>query len=300
MESRLRVGIVGAGVFAGYHANKVAAHHRAELVGIYDRNEDKARSLAVRHDCDAISDAEKLAENSDALIVAVPASGHASFAEIGLAGHCHLLIEKPMAVSVEDCDRLIEMADQNSRLIQIGHQERIVMDAIGLKRVSETPYEIKITRHSGRSERNLDTSVVMDLMIHDIDLIHFLFGEPDWVNTEAAKRIYSENWDEVRAELGYPDFTAYLSASRDQVPDRKWTLRYECGTVEIDFGNKSLKHDTPYALNADFGSAPQVQDSLATAFDRFVKACLDGELPLASGEEGKAAVRVASIIEGIS
>ena len=297
-NSSFKVGVIGAGVFAGYHAGKVAAHSRSVLAGIHDRNEEKARELADRHSSAVYGDVEALAAASDALIIAVPASDHAGLAEIGLGADCHLLIEKPMATSIEDCDRLVEMARKRGRALQIGHQERIVMEAIGLNRLEEHPKDVRVIRHNGPSERNLDASVVMDLMIHDLDLLQALYGPPEWINTESAKRVYSDQWDEVRAELGYADFTAYLSASRNDVPNRKWTLRYESGTVQIDFNAKTLTHDTPFDLNERFGDDPRVQDSLASAFDRFVKACLDGEPPLATGEDGRAAVRVASIIEG--
>ena len=300
METHLKVGVMGAGVFAGYHASKVAAHDRATLIGVFDRNEDKARDVTRRNGGEVFLEAEKLALVCDALIIAVPGSDHALLAKLGLAEGCHLLIEKPMATSVKDCDEIIELAGAKDRIIQVGHQERVVMDAIGLQTILDRPTELQITRHSGPSDRNLDTSVVMDLMIHDLDLLLSLYGEPNWVNTEAAKRVYSENWDEVRAELGYEGFTTYLSASRNAAPKREWTLRYDTGTVQIDFGQKTLTHDTDYALNASFGNDPSVQDSLATAFDQFVKACLDGTPPLATGEAGRAAVRVARMIEGTS
>lgn len=294
----LKVGVIGAGVFAGYHAGKVATHPRSVLSGVYDRNADKARDLADRHSSAVYGDVEALAASSDALIIAVPASDHAGLAEIGLSADCHLLIEKPMATSVEACDQLIEMARKRNCVLQIGHQERIIMEAIGLSRLEERPKDVRVIRHNGPSERNLDASVVMDLMIHDLDLLQALYGPPEWINTESAKRVYSDQWDEVRAELGYADFTVYLSASRNDLPNRKWTLRYESGTVQIDFNAKTLTHDTPFHLNERFGDDPRVQDSLASAFDRFVKACLDGEPPLATGQDGRAAVRVASIIEG--
>lgn len=298
--SALTVGVIGAGVFAGYHAGKVAAHPRSTLVGVHDRNEDKARELAQQHSGQFFADVESLAAACDALILAVPASEHASLAHIGLEAGCHLLIEKPMATSVEDCDRLMTKARESGSVIQIGHQERVVIEAIGLPKVTDRPREIQITRHNGPSERNLDTSVVMDLMIHDLDLLQALFGPPDWISTESAKRVYSDHWDQVSAELGYADFTAYLSASRNDAPSREWVLRYDSGTVQIDFNAKTLTHDTPFALNAAFGDDPRVQDSLATAFDTFVKACLDGTRPLATGEDGRAAVSVAGIIEGAS
>jgi predicted dehydrogenase len=232
------------------------------------------------------------------LIIAVPATYHTGAALIGLGHGCHLLVEKPLACSVTDAEQIVSAASNSGRVLQVGHQERIVTQAIGLHDIKARPKHIDITRHTPRATRNLDTSVVMDLMIHDLDLLHALYGAPDWINTEMAKRIYSDELDVVRAEAGFGEIAAYISASRDAEPDRRWTLRYEEGTVEIDFGAKTIRHDTPFDLDCGFGDRQRVQDNLAAAFDCFVRACLDGTPPLATGEDGLAAVRAAAKIEG--
>ncbi|MGB3456331.1 MAG: Gfo/Idh/MocA family oxidoreductase [Litorimonas sp.] len=298
MTEGFRVGVVGAGAFATYHAGKVADHPRCILSGIYDRSRDRAETLAGKHSVTASDSFDQLIEVSDALIVAIPSTEHTQSALTSLDAGCHLLVEKPLAPSVQQAERIVAKAASTGRVLQVGHQERIVMSAIGLDRVEARPSEIEIVRHGPRSRRNLDASVVMDLMVHDLDLLGALFGPPDWVSTEAARTVYSGKIDTARAELGFGETTAYVSASRDAEPERRWTLRYPQGTVSIDFGRKTLRHDTPFDLDADFGERADVKDSLATAFDRFVRACLDGHAPLATGEEGLAAVRVAAAIEG--
>lgn len=298
MSRVLKVGVVGAGVFAGYHANKVAGHPRAVLTGVFDRTAANAEALASKHNVASVESVKALAELSDALIVAVPASHHTAAALQGLEGGCHLLVEKPLACTVLDATLIRNRAQQQGQVLQVGHQERIVMDAIGLGSVTERPTQIDIIRHTPRATRNLDTSVVMDLMVHDLDLLQSLYGSPDWISTEAARRVYSNELDVVRAELGYGDMTAYLSASRDGEGERRWVLRYPSGTVEIDFGMKTLRHDTGFSLNENFGNLPEVQDNLGAAFDYFVRACLDAAAPLASGDDGIAAVKAAAEIEG--
>lgn len=299
MSKFIKVGVVGAGVFAGYHAGKVFAHERAELTGICDQSELRAQALAEKYDVAAFTAISALAEVSDALIVAVPASVHMDAALLGLEHKCHLLVEKPLACSVDDATRIVSAADGAGRILQVGHQERIVTRAIGLHDIKSRPTQIDIIRHTPRATRNLDTSVVMDLMVHDLDLLNALYGSPDWISTEMAKRIYSDELDEVRAEIGFGEMTAYVSASRDAELNRRWVLRYPEGTVEIDFGQKTLRHDTPFTLDTDFGARSHVQDNLAAAFDYFVRACLDGAPPLATGEDGLAAVRAAAQIKGI-
>lgn len=294
----MKVGVVGAGVFAGYHAGKVVGHDRTVLSGLYDRNAESSAALARKHDIEVFASVRALANISDALIIAVPASSHIEAALIGLEHKCHLLVEKPLACSVNGAEQIVNEAAQAKCVLQVGHQERIVTQAIGLHNIKTRPTQIDIIRHTPRATRNLDASVVMDLMVHDLDLLNALYGAPDWINTELAKRLYSDALDEVRAEVGYGEMTAYLSASRDAEPDRRWILRYPEGTVEIDFGAKTLRHDTPFALDEAFGERPRVQDNLAAAFDCFVRACLDGDPPLATGEDGLAAVRAAAQIEG--
>lgn len=294
----LKVGVVGAGVFAGYHAGKVANHDRAHLSGIFEPDQLRARALADKHDCDAFDDLDRLSAESDALIIASPASYHAGAAVKGLMAGCHLLIEKPIATVVPIAEAIVTEAHRTGRVLQVGHQERIVLEAVGLAQVEARPTAIDIVRNTPRTTRNLDTSMVMDMMIHDLDLLGWLFGVPDTVTTEASRRIYSDHVDEARAELRYKDMIVRLVSSRDADSERRWTLTYPDGTVEIDFGAKTLRHDTLFTLDPDFGDHPDVQDSLGAAFDRFVRACLDDGRPLASGAEGLAAVRLAAEIEG--
>jgi predicted dehydrogenase len=298
MSNDLKVGVVGAGVFAGYHAAKVMGHDRAALSGIYDHNRVSMVALAERHGVPSFNSIAALADISDALIIAVPASFHNEAAMIALQQGCHVLVEKPLAVRFDDAAQIVAAAKAAGRVLQVGHQERVVTQAIGLHEISEHPTQIEIIRHTSRATRNLDTSVVMDLMVHDLDLLHALYGAPDWISTEMAKRVYSDALDVVRAEAGFGAMTAYISASRDAEPDRRWILRYPSGTIDIDFGNKTLRHDTPFTLDEGFGERPLVQDSLAAAFDYFVRACLDGTKPLATGDDGLAAVRAAAQIEG--
>lgn len=300
MSDGFKVGVVGAGVFAGYHANKIVAHARSTLIGVFDETKEKAVELAKSHSVTAYTELSALAEDVDALVIATPASRHAAAAMIGINAGCALLIEKPLSPHPDDAKAIVDRCAALGLTLQVGHQERIVADVIGLPHISAKPEQIRIRRHMPRTVRNLDTSVVMDLMVHDLDLLHSLYGVPDWISTETRRSIYSETLDTVVAELGYPGMVAYVSASRDAEAERRWTLQYAEGTIDIDFAAKTLRHDTEFELNADFGSRPEVEDNLGTAWDRFVRAYLDGDAPLASGADGLAAVRMAATIEGTS
>jgi predicted dehydrogenase len=299
MSRILNVGIVGAGVFAGYHAGKVNAHPRATLLGVYDHDHPRADRFASQNECQAYSDLESLSVDCDALIIAVPAIHHYNAAKVGLDADCHILMEKPLATTVDDCEDLVDHAARRDCVLQIGHQERIVLKAIGLDQIGTRPETIEIVRHTERTSRNLDASVALDLMIHDLDLLIYLYGPPDTIESADGERVYSEEWDVVRAQLAFGDVTARLSASRDTQSERLWRLQFPSGRIDIDFAQKTLRHTTAFDLNPDFADDHGVQDSLATAFDIFVGACLDGDPPLASGQDGLAAVRAARMIEGM-
>lgn len=300
MDRNLTVGVVGAGVFAGYHANKVKAHKRATLSGIFDLNDTKARSLADRLSVPTAPTLSNLINGADALIVASPASAHKAACEAALRAGLHVLVEKPLATTVEDAEQIVNAAKGADRVIQVGHQERIVAEAIGLQNLSARPHSIEIIRHTAKSTRNLDTSIVMDMMIHDLDLVLSLYGPPINVEVLTSDRIYSNHLDVAKVRLIYSDMTVQLSASRDSKPDRRWQMTFDRGSVHIDFGQKTIAQAVGFNLDAGFGTRPDVQDNLAAAFDRFVKACLDGDPPLASGDDGLAAVKVAAQIESLS
>jgi len=169
MVDTIKIGLIGAGVFAGYHANKLAEHERVEFMGVHDPDGSRARILSNKHGVPALHD-EDLFDVSDAVIVACPAIYHGEMVARALHYGCHCLVEKPLSTSLAAAEDILELSDQKNLIVQIGHQERIVLNAIGLDKVEERPTQIEAVRYSPYSLRGTDTSVTMDLMTHDIDL----------------------------------------------------------------------------------------------------------------------------------
>lgn len=297
MSTRLKMGLVGAGVFAGYHANKLAELARVEFIGVHDPDETRAKAVAEKHSVTALS-AQDLFELCDAVVIACPASFHGRMALQALEAGCHCLIEKPLAVSVAEAEQIVAASKSKSLTVQIGHQERMVLRAIGLDRVEDVPLSIEAVRTSPYSVRGTDTSVTMDLMTHDIDLCTVLFGRaPDGV-TGQSHAVKSTTPDDAQATLTYGETTATLRASRvAEVGERRMIITYPTGQVEIDFNAKRLTHDTPYDLNTEFGDDPRAKDSLGAATRVFVDAVLDGTPALVSAQDGLIAVRVATQID---
>lgn len=298
MTQRLKIGLIGAGVFAGYHANKLAVHPRLEFVGVHDPDARRAAALAKTHNLRAM-DAEALVSECDAMVIACPASFHGQMAIAALEAGCHCLIEKPLAVGVSDAERIVELSLRNNLIVQVGHQERMVLRAIGFDKIKETPLRVEAFRANGYSQRGTDTSVTMDLMTHDIDLCTTLFGvAPDDVSGQ-SRAVKSKTPDEAEVTLIYSEAKAVLRASRvTETPQRRMVLTYPSGAVEIDFNSKTLTHDTLFNLNANFGDDPRAKDSLGAATKVFVDAVLDGTPVLVSAGDGLIAVRVAAQIDG--
>ena len=297
MSEQLKIGLIGAGVFASYHANKLSDHKRVSFTGVVDASGKRASFLAAKHGV-ANLPLPELLEASDAVVIAAPAIAHQSLAVQAMEAGCHCLIEKPLAISVEDAAAITALATSKSLTVQVGHQERMVLRAIGLDRVKERALKIEAVRHSPFSMRGTDTSVTFDLMTHDIDLCTALMGAaPDEVFGQTGC-VRSQTADMAYAHLRYGASSVRLSASRVAEQSERWMkLTYPSGDVFIDFNAKTLTHTTPFELNTNFAESPLARDSLGSATDNFVRAVLDGDPVLVSAEDGAIAVRTAVKID---
>ncbi len=300
MTDRVKIGLIGAGVFAGYHANKLSAHPRIEFSGVVDRNPVHAKSLASRHNVEAVS-LRALLRRSDAVVIATPASTHERMAIKALEAGCHCLIEKPLATSYAEIDAITALAASKKLTVQVGHQERMVLRAIGLDAVEARPLKIEAVRNSTYSERGTDTSVTLDLMTHDIDLCFALIQQmPESIGGE-AQCVRSDTPDMSYARLTFRGSRAFLEASRvAEKSERRMKITYRSGTVDIDFNAKTLTHSTPFSLNTDFAGDLRAQDSLGAATDVFVQAILNKVPVLVSAVEGAMAAKAAIQIDDAS
>jgi predicted dehydrogenase len=297
MSNRLKIGLIGAGIFAGYHANKLAAHPRVDFIGVMDRGAPAAKALAKKHDIKAMA-LKELLEKSDAVVIASPATTHGSIAAQVLQAGCHCLIEKPMTTTSEAADQIVSLAASKNLIVQVGHQERLILRATGLVDVKERPTRIVAFRYSPFTPRGTDTSVTLDLMTHDIDLCTALIGETPIAIEGRASCETGEQPDHSFARLTYSGLTANLAASRIKKESfRRMQITYPSGIVDIDFNTKTLAHTTPFDLNENFAEDDIAKDSLAAATDIFIRAVLDGSPVLVSAEDGALAVRTAIAID---
>jgi predicted dehydrogenase len=300
MSATLRGGVIGAGVFGGHHARKYASLPGTRLTAVYDADLGRAEALAGPLGGQAFADLDAFLATVDVVTVASPATFHAAQALAALRADKPVYVEKPIGIALGEADEIIAEADRRGLVVAIGHQQRVVFQAMGLFDIPEQPLSLEAVRHGPPSERSLDVSVVLDLMIHDLDLALSLSGAQP-VTAEAEGVIdFSGGWDAARAEVTFDDgFVAVFDASR-RAEGFKRTMRivYPSGEVEVDFLTHAFRNTTPYALNPDYDDTPAAKDQLAASVEAFVRA-VRGETPrpIVTAGEGARALDLALAVE---
>lgn len=300
MAESLRGGVIGAGVFGGYHANQYARLPGVVLSGVYDLHPDRAAKVAMPLGGRGFADLAEFLDAVDVVTVASPATFHAEHALAALAAGKHVYVEKPIATSVADGEKVRAAAAAKGLIVACGHQERVQSRAMGLLDIPEQPLRLEALRHGPPSDRSRDVSAILDLMVHDIDLA-LAISSADPVTAEGEGALSDDGvWDIARAEVSFDDgFTALFDVSR-QAPTRKRTMKivYPSGDVEIDFVARTLRNTTPFALNADYADTPAGRDPLGASVEGFLMA-VRGEAPrpIVNAEEAIRALDLALAIE---
>ena len=295
MPERLKTGVVGAGVFGGYHARKHRAHPRIDFIGVFDPDKARTEALAAETGACAFGALRELLDAVDAVTIAAPAAEHFPAAAAALAAGKHVYVEKPLALSVAEADALVARADARGLILQVGHQERFVLAAMGLPRAGAAPLSLEFERAGPPTGRGEDVSVALDLMIHDLDLAR-LFGFFEPVKVDACG-----SWDETVATLTFKDgrTASFIASRRAASRARRMKVVYEDGAIEIDFLNRTLRNDTAALLAAkDFSAGPgPLTDPLGAGVDAFVAAILDGGSAIVDGRVGRGALEWALLVE---
>jgi predicted dehydrogenase len=300
--SGVRTAVVGCGHFGRHHADKYAACAGARLVAVVDRDEAAARSLADRLGVQALTDAGDLPGFADAASVAVPTSSHLEVASRLLEGGLHVLVEKPLATTLTDASALIALAARQERILQVGHLERFNAAVLALGDVIDRPLFIESHRIAPFSERGTDVDVVLDLMVHDIDLIQLLVGRPLAAVDAVGVPVLSGRDDIANARLRFTGgCVANVTASRVSFKsERRMRLFQRDAYISIDFsaGSATIARKGPAASGIVPGIALEqrslgANDALMLEIEAFV-AAIRGERPVAvSGEDGRLALDTA-------
>ncbi len=297
--------MVGAGFFGGLHARKYAGLPNVTLVGIADIDAEAAGKLAAELGADAVTNLSEMIDEIDLVSIASPACFHFDLARQAIEAGLHTYVEKPIALSVAEADELVQLAEDKGVVLQVGHQERFVFTEFGLFSRRRTPLRIECCRAGPFTGRAMDVSVVLDLMIHDLDLVHQVAPSPVTKVKAVSKRLHGEHEDEVDACLTLSDgCEVRLLASRmADARKRYMKIEYDDGLVEIDFINRTLKNSTgaditPVFQSAD-GEMPSVADDpLGYAIASFVNSARENSEPFVTGADARRALATAlSVIE---
>ena len=297
----VKAGVIGAGVFGGYHSGKYASLPGVDFVGVLDMDGARAEALAGKHGVKAFTDPDAFFDQLDVVTIAAPAVAHAGLAEQALRRGLHVYVEKPLALTTADARKLVTLAEDQGVVLAAGHQERAIFAAMGLLDVPEPPIRIEAVRRSSYYPgRGTDVSCVLDMMIHDFDLALALNRSPP-VELKAAGRVeHGPHLDEVFTEVQFADGMVLTVDGSRLDDDRKRTMRivYPAGEVALDFMAKTFSNTTPYALNSDYAETPQGKDPLGASVLAFLAAVRgEAERPLVTGQEALDALALALGVE---
>jgi predicted dehydrogenase len=296
----VRTAVVGCGHFGRYHAEKYAAAAGAELVAVVDCELERARALGARLGTLALADVGELAGRAEAASVVVPTRAHFAIAHQLLDAGLHVLLEKPIAATLEEADALIALADARGVVLQIGHLERFNAAVLALADVLKEPLFIESHRLAPFKPRGTDVDVVLDLMIHDIDLIQQLVGRPLATVDAVGVPVLSGEDDIANARLHFEGgCVVNVTASRVSLKsERRMRLFQRDAYVSIDFqaGEATIARKGSGEM---FPGVPDVQierrrfaasDPLGLEIEAFLSA-IRGERPVAvSGADGRLAL----------
>lgn len=304
----LKVAIIGAGVMGSNHARVAAASPGVTVTHIVDPDPTRAGALAQHIGAVACSSLDALSDLPDAAIIAAPSHLHRDVAE-KLAGQgVHLLVEKPLALDVDDAVAIVEAARSAGVVLAVGHVERFNPAVLELPRLVAEPIHVRATRVSPYSAR-VGESVVLDLMIHDLDIVASLVGAPVSTIAAVSQTVRSNTHDLVSTLLQFANgVTASVSASRiGQNKDRELVITQPDSVVTVDLLRQDITvakmHHAEYTSEAGtrYRQSGVVEipflehrgEPLALEHDDFYAAVRHERAPLVTGEQGVAAVELA-------
>ncbi len=302
--NRLRTAVVGAGYLGRFHALKYAAHPECELVAVVDADAQRAQAVADECGCKAFTDAAELPGAVDAASMATPTRLHHALALPLLEAGIHMLIEKPMTTTLAEADALIAAARARECVLQVGHLERFNPAMVAAASEIRQPRFIESHRIAPFNPRGADVSVVLDLMIHDIDLILELVDSPLERLDASGARVISEDIDIANARLGFADgCVANVTASRvSPKAERRLRLFQENAYFALDLqaGTLDVQRRRPDAAGPPTMDqitreqrSPGRSDALADEINAFVRAIHEGSRPVVSGDDGRRALAAA-------
>ncbi|MBN1962337.1 MAG: Gfo/Idh/MocA family oxidoreductase [Deltaproteobacteria bacterium] len=303
----IKVVVVGAGHLGGFHLQKIAADDNAILVAIVEPKLDKHHDLRQKYNVPIVESLNSFSGTANAAIIASPTSTHLELGLAAFARGWHVLLEKPLAVTPADGEKLVTAAQQQGCLLQVGHIERYNPAVSAALSVADQPGYIVTERLSPFSGRSTDVDVILDLMIHDLDIVGALVAAPLVEARAIGVPVLSHKVDMAAARLAFADGTvAQLSAGRASLePSRKIRLFTKERYLSIDCQNREVKSVRRLPPNPDSDWAQiegepiniQPGDPLALQDHDFLESIINKRQPRVDGVAGLKALKLAAAVK---
>ncbi len=240
--SKIKTAVIGVGYLGKFHAQKYAQLELSELVAVCDASLEIAQAIAGEHDIPAFTDYHDLIGKVEAVSIVVPTQKHYEVAKVFLENKIHVLLEKPITSTVAEAEELVKIAEQNKCVFQIGHLERFNPAVLALENELKQPLFIESNRIAPFNPRGADVNVVLDLMIHDIDIILDFANSPVKHIDANGVAVISKEIDIANARITFENgCVANVTASRVSMKsERIMRIFQHDAYISIDFQNKKL------------------------------------------------------------
>jgi predicted dehydrogenase len=300
--NRVKVGIVGVGYLGRFHAEKYAVHPNVSLIGVVDADHDRCEAVAKNLNTRAFEDPADLLGLVDAVSIVVPTALHYVVAKLFLDQGIHVLLEKPITVTLGQADELIEIASRKGLILQVGHIERFNPAVTALKGRISSPQYMTAERAAPFTTRCTDVNVVLDLMIHDLDIVTGLAGSEPKALCAGGASVITREIDIATARIVFQNgCIADITASR--VSDEKKRILRVFDSEGMYVSDYQTQRATASRRAIGAGPGLIVEDISADRCDTlneeihgFIHSVQSGERPLVSGREGRRALAIAGMI----
>lgn len=300
---QLRAAVIGVGYLGNFHAQKYAHNPAVELVAVVDTDAARGAEIGAKYECPALTDYHELFGLVDLVSIVVPPAKHFALARDCLEAGVHTLVEKPLTERVDEAETLIRIADEKGLILQVGHLERFNPGLAALTKHINQPSAIEAERFAVYKARGTEVDVVLDLMIHDIDIVLSLIPEAVKSIQASGTAVMSGDIDIAHARIEFTHgLVAELSASRvSQQPSRVMKVIEGQRFAAIDYAQHELKlgridngSEQADRTEVIFETQSIVgTDVLAAEIEAFIAAVRSGSVPRVTGEDGKRALALA-------
>ena len=302
----IRTAVIGVGYLGKFHAQKYSKLKNSNLVAVVDNDTEKVQKIAAEIGCAAMTDYHELLGNVDAVSIVVPTDIHFKVAADFLCNKSHVLVEKPITTTIDEADKLITLAKRNKRILQVGHLERFNPAMLALEQELSNVHFIESHRLAPYNPRGTEVNVVLDLMIHDIDIILEIVDSNVEKIDAIGTPVLSDEIDIANARIVFKNgCVANVTASRvSNKTERKMRVFQNDAYLSVDYQHREL---AIYRKGEGemFPGIPNIEsnkinfeesDALLTEIDHFLTSITNNSNPKVTGNDGKRALLTATHI----